>query len=156
MSTPTDGQLCFGYPFYGNFEFPWSDEKYNNDIEDWWRKINNFKHNVESPYTEDGNYKPGIDELSPLVTEYWNERRDWMWDNPIPVMLINYCSESYPAYILSSKEFTSYRGFPKKIDPKELIEDTQNCQNVLDSFMRKYSISPQRECGWYLSSYWGA
>jgi hypothetical protein len=155
MTTSTDGQLHFGYVFEEGFVFPWSSEQYGNDIGKWWKAINGFSHTVECPYTENGDFKPGITSNSPQIAEYYGEETEWLENNPIPVEVINYCSDSFPMYILSTGGFIVDRGHPRKIQPEDLMYTDYDLQ-VLDSFMKTYNITPQGDCGWYMSSFWGS
>lgn len=152
MTTSTDGQLHFGYVFEEGTEFPWSDEKYD-DIVEWWVAINGFEHTVECPFTESGDYKPGITSNSPQIDEYFGEESEWLKNNPIPVEVINYCSDSCPMYIISTKGFLASRGYPQRIQPEDLL-NMEPALESLNSFMETYNIKPQGECGWYLSSFW--
>jgi hypothetical protein len=154
MSQPPKAQLYFGYLFDKEYVFPWSDEKYGYYIETWWKDIRGFNNIIECPFTESGDYKPGINFNSPQVTEYWREETEWMKNNPIPVKLINYCANTDPLYILATKEgYYSEPYNPEKIQPEELL-DTDSDFQTLASFMETYNITPQGECGWFLATYW--
>lgn len=152
MGRSTDGQLSYGYVFEEGFEFPWDDERYVGDIEDWWRDVKGFTRAVDSPFDEQGNYKPGISEGSPEVSRYYAESQEWDKKNPLPVELVNYCSDGCPMYILASKNLRANRGYPTPISLMDM-EHTDEAHQRLMSFLEEFGIVPEGEIGWWLSSY---
>lgn len=157
MSTSTDGQISYGILFDEGYEFPWSTDEYEDDIDNWWREVNGYINPIDSPYTEDGaGYKPGYSSNHPQVDEYWRHPREWKEANPIPVELVNYQSGEVPAYILAvpSTVQTARRGYPEPFVPESLIVSGQDRQALID-FCAKYDIEMDTPPSWYLSSYWG-
>lgn len=156
MGTSTNGQLSFGVVFEDGFEFPWDADPHDGDIESWWRDVRGFVNPVEYPYDESGEYNPGIDEDSPVVDQYFDNQRNWLNANPIPVELVNYCSGDYPMYLLATKHVDNYRGSPKLIDvDSDFIRDTADAEKKLREFLDEFGIESDGEIGWWLSSYWG-
>ncbi len=151
MSTSTDGQICFGVAFEEDFEFPWGD-----DIEAWWKDVNNYVNPEFNPFTEEGDYKPGINNSDPRIQKHWTHQRQWEKDNPMPVDLINYCSGECPMFIIAVPQtvITANRGYPVTVDPELfLLNEAIYKQQLLD-FFNKYDIK-SAEPKWLLSSYWG-
>lgn len=153
MSESTNGQLSFGVVFDEGFEFPW-DLTHEGDIDEWWRDIRGFVNPIESPFTPEGQYKPGIDRDSPFISEYFAKRREWGEANPLPVDVVNYCSGDYPLHILATKHMIARRGYPERVDA-DFFEDTDKSANELRAFMSEFGIESDGEIGWWLSSYWG-
>jgi hypothetical protein len=154
MGTSTNGQLSFGVAFDEDFEFPWSDEKYEGDIEEWWRDVRGFVNPIECPFDDRGDYKPGINTDSPVISEYFAKQREWETANPIPVELVNYCSGDYPMWIIAAKHMENCRGTPQKVT-MEFIRDTDEAFQRLSEFLDKYGIESENEPDWWLTSYWG-
>lgn len=153
MGRSTDGQLSYGCVFEEGFEFPWDDEKYDGDIDEWWRDVNGFVNPVDCPYDEEGNYKPGINGDSPEIDEYYDARREWLNKNPIPIEVVNYCSGDYPMYLLASKSVKASRGGPTMLD-QDFMQDAVAAHDQLTDFLTTYNIDyDPSQVGWWLSSY---
>jgi hypothetical protein len=154
MGTSTDGQLSFGVVFEEGFEFPWSVDEYEDDIETWWFTIRGFANPIECPFDDRGNNKPGIGPDSPVISEYFAKQREWEVANPIPVELVNYCSGSSPMYILATKHIDASRGGPTAVG-FDFLRDTDEAFQRLRHFLDEFGIAHDGEIGWWLSSYWG-
>lgn len=160
MGTSTDAQICFGVLFEDGFEFPWDDEQWEGDVEQWWRCINNYVPPSE-PYNDayESGYAPGFSSGDPRIQEYYAAQSKWLKDNPLPIELVNYCSGDCEMYILALTHTvqTVSRGYPKPLD-RGSYEPSMNDEKVLVDFCDKYGIDtgvvfyPSK---WYLSSYWG-
>ena len=59
MVQSTDGQLSYGVVFDEDFEFPWDAEKWEGDIEEWWRDVKGFSNPMYYPFDQEGDYEPG-------------------------------------------------------------------------------------------------
>ncbi len=154
MSVSTNGQLCYGCLFEEGYEFPWSNDEFEYDIEVWWQHVKGFVNPEESPYDENGNHKPGVSGDSRIVTKYWSAVSEWNKNNPIPVEVINYCSDNCPMYLLSTKTLTNRRGFPVEVK-LEFFKNTEQAHKVLVSFLEEFNLVPDSVIGWWLSSYYG-
>lgn len=154
MGTSTNGQLSFGVCFKEGFEFPWDAEPYEGDYKTWWRDVRGFKNPVDSPYTETGEYKPGVTKDSPVIDEYFKAQREWDKANPFPVEVVNYCSGEYPMWMLATKHISNRRGYPEAVDLAALI-DTKAALSTLMDFMAEFKIECEESPKWWLSSYWG-
>lgn len=158
MSTSTDGQICYGIMFDEDYEFPWSADDYEDgDISDWWRDVNGYVNPIESPFTDDGDYKPGYHQNDPRIDQYFAGQSAWDKLNPLPIELVNYQSGDYPAYIIAipSTVKTANRGNPIVFSPGiELVVSGQDRQALID-FCTKYGLEINAPPSWYLSSYWG-
>jgi hypothetical protein len=115
--------------------------------------VHGFKPKTESPYDECGRFLLGKRVTSSDVMEYHNEIFEWHKNNPTPIKLVNYSTESSPAYILATKCIKSISGKVGCVG-MDFLSDTEFERKLLDGFMRKYNIAPQGEIGWWLSSYY--
>lgn len=156
MGVSTDAKLCYGIGFEEGFEFPWVDEKYEDDIEDWWMEVNDYVNPEFCPYTEAGEFKEGIDGDDPRVDVYHTHSYEWKEANPLPVDLVYHCSDGCTMYILAVKdtEIKSYRGDTTEIIPANLTVTDEQRITLLD-FCKKYEIEAEEEPKWLLCSYWG-
>jgi len=158
MSTTTDAQICYGILFDDGFTFPWDDEKYESDIEDWWEDLHNFKPSIDL-YKTFGQKPPK--EAVALVVK---ERSDFYKQFPLPVTLVNYCYIDTPMFILAipSSCITANRGYPEKIYPASLSVSENEIESLLH-FCNKYcpqidnpnNVYLESDASWFLSSYWG-
>ncbi len=155
MGVSTNAEINYGIVFEEDFEFPWSDEKYEGDIGEWWLDANGYKPPFE-PYTKDGNYAPGFKEKDPRLDEYYEHLRKWMAANPIGVELVNYCSGDCPMHMLAivGLGMVANRGYPTLIDPSKLAVDEAAIDKLM-AFCAKWGIETDGKPGWYLTSYWG-
>jgi hypothetical protein len=153
MGTSIDGQICFGYAFEEGYEFPW--DVTEQELTQWWLDVNGFKHSFEI-YDERGNWLGGIKPEEIKITKYYEESRDWLDKHPLPVELVNYCSEGYPMYILAvpSSVIECSWGIPHEFIP-EALKVTEEEKEALRVFCEKYNLEPEKEMKWYLSSYRG-
>jgi len=153
MGISTDGQLSYGVVFDEYFEFPWDAEKWDGDIEDWWRDVNGFSNPIEYPFDEKGDYKPGYNGESPVVSEYFRHRSEWLKLNPVPIEVVNYCSCELPMYLLASKHMSNSRGTTQKV-ALEFFRDTDEASQNLAEFLDKYNIESENDAAWWLTSCW--
>ena len=155
MGVSTNGQLSYGVVVKEDYELPWENTLHRGDIDDWWLDARGFKPSVY-PFDSDGNYAVGYGDKSPAVTQYFAEKRVWQAENPIPVVLVNYCSGDYPMYIIAaaSKDFTAWRGEPEMVSLAE-IRETDEAHAMLMCFLDEFGIQYEDEPMWLLSSYWG-
>lgn len=152
MSVSTDGQLCYGIVLEEDYEFPWSDEEWDNDIEDWW--VYGILGYPRADFYDDHGKKPGT--THEQVDEYYKGLWAFRKENPLPVDVVNYCSDNAPMYILAvpSSKHSNSRGFPVEIDPEQLIVAHGEKMALLE-FCDTYNIERDDEPKWWLSSYWG-
>lgn len=155
MGVSTNGIIAYGVICEEGLELPWLTREYDCDIQDWWFEITGFQSRFQ-PFTEDGNYAEGWTREDPRLEEYYDERREWLTQNPIPVEVENYCSGDVPmfALVIPETNFNCRRGYPVRFDPAELSVTTEQVE-VLKSFCEAYDIKYQGEPGWLLMSYWG-
>lgn len=154
MGVSTDGQISYGIIFEEEFEFPWDNEKYHEEIDDWWLYgVHGFKHSVEI-YDETGGYLNGKEPDKETLNRYFTETREFLKAHPLPIAVLNYCSCDYPMYalVLPRTVMTAHRGSPECFNP-ETLRVTEEERNALIGFCSTYGI----ECGepaWFLSSLW--
>ncbi len=162
MSLSTDGHLSYGIIFDESTKFPWGSE---DNIHEWWKKVNNYVNPYYCPYTEQGAYKDDapviftkdgqkrLDFDDPKVTTYYNHWREWSKANPIPVQLVNYCSDDSPMYLIAVKHVFCSRGYPVEIDPS-FLEVSKEEKRKLQEFLDRFGIEAD-EPRWWLTSYMG-
>lgn len=148
----SNGQLTYGILFEEDTFFPWDEEEFGGDIDEWWLKVSGFKPSFY-PYTEHGGYKEGLDWEHEKVQKYYEEREAFEKKNPLEFELDNYCSCDYPMYILSNKGTSCSRGYPEVIEPSFL--EIKDEKEKLIQFCKKFGIEYEGEPKWYLSSYYG-
>ena len=148
-----NGNICYGVLLDVDSDIPWEDEKYEFDIEVWWRKIKGFEQSREI-YTDDGERRlDGITEDD--VKKHYAEEHEWLKDNPLPVELVNYCSGDEPMYILAYPDsvLTCYLGHPLKVS--SAVIDTDNAESLLIDFCKDHLIRYVGAPELWLSSYYG-
>ena len=158
MGVSTDGQISFGISFDEDFEFPWNEDKYEGDIQEWWLDVTGFKPKWY-PYTPDGDYKDGADSEDPRIGQYHDEKSQWLAENPLPVEEIIHCSYDYPMYIIAALHTykNANRGYPISFEPSELKVDEDRKKDLID-FCEEYldlSEVEDKEPKWWLSSLMG-
>lgn len=155
MGQSTDAILCFGIAFEEEFEFPWSEEE-DSDHESWWLKVNGYSCPLFNPFTEEGDFKPGIDREDPRIGEFFGHKRNWLRDHPFPVDVVHHCSGDYPMYILAvlGTEIYAHRGYPQSVDPEDFVIPEGGRETLL-GFCEKYGIATVGGPKWWLCSYWG-
>ena len=155
MTTSTNGVISFGVVCKEDTEFPWEEDPWEEDLEDWWRGVNGFKA-LHEPYTPEGEYAEGWSGDDPRLKEMWEQQRKWDEQNPIPVELENYCSDSYPmyAFVVPSVGYKCFRGYPEKLDQRQLTVTVKQQEDLL-KFLQTYNIPYEDEPTWLLTSYWG-
>lgn len=153
MGTSTNGQICYGIPFEEEFEFPWGEK----DLKDWWlTNVLDYKPPFQL-YDEHGNHINGHEPSREQVDEYYRHRREFLAEHPLPVELVNFCSNDYPMWIIAvpSSILKACRGDPTEFYPNKLnITEAQDARLI--AFCNQHNIEtgglqPQ----WLLSSYWG-
>jgi hypothetical protein len=155
MGVSSNGLIGFGIPFKEDFEFPWN-EKHDGDIDDWWLDVCGFKPTLY-PFTDKGDY---IKEYTEKIgNDYFNERIAFKKEHPLPIEILNYCSDDYPMYMLCIKDsiITASRGYPEGINPEYLAgeEELGDSAKILMDFCKKYEIKIPSDPRWYLFSYMG-
>lgn len=161
MGVSSDGQLCYGYLFEDDHEFPWYTEDDFGDVDQWWQEINGYEELPleKEPFTPDGYYqnwfrKLGKLEQEKILTPRWDHHRKWQEEHPIPFDLVNYCSDDYPMYIVAvpSTVLTASRRYPELVNsfPKiKGISDFYSC--LKEHGIHECNVQPN----WYLSGYMG-
>lgn len=157
MGVSTNGQICFGILFEEDTVFPWNDEKYGQDIDEWWLvEVLKWKPSVEI-YNDEGGYIGGVKPSREVIDNYYEERGNFINNSPkLPIKEVNYCSGDYPIYILAvpSTYLCAYRGDPVGFSPSSLDVSFSEI-DVLLKFCKDYDIKHEDGPKWYLSSCWG-
>jgi hypothetical protein len=150
-----NAQICYGILFEEGFRFPWDNEKYRDGIIDWWKEVNGYKPSPVECWSREGDRLPGI--TDDQIREYWQHERTWLREHPLPVELVNCCSDGHPIYILAIPEsiITANRGIPNNIDAQIFDVEPIPMNGVLAQFCMTYDIEIPDAPRWYLSSYWG-
>lgn len=153
MGQGTDGQLYYGVVFEEGFEFPWSGDEFDDDIEQWWGSDQDFG---ENPFTPQGSYKEGWSGGDPRTKAYFAKRRAWLAENPPPFQEVNVCSDSYPIYMLALPGYggKASRGCPEKVPPEDLFVPSSDIDQFKAALTKLGIKFKAEDLGWYLSSYW--
>jgi len=157
MTQSTNGQICFGLVFEEDAEFPWDEHNRWDDIDDWWLSYVLKWLPSNELYDKDGEYIGGVKPPQESIDRYYKEKHDFVKKAPkLPIMLVNYQSGDYPAYILAvpSTFKSASRGYPEEFHPMGLKVTPHEIGTLLE-FCQKYDIEVSGEPQWYLSSYWG-
>ena len=154
MGQSTNAQLCYGIAFDEDTEFPWHAERFDGEIEQWWRELLGYKPSFEL-FGEDGDYLDGTEPPKERIAEYFAERDQFDKDHPtLPVEVVEHCSGEYPMYILAvpGTSQIARRGYPRIITPANLFV-MPPAIDALVAFCNAHSIevSPPE---WWLSSNW--
>lgn len=156
MSVTTNGQICFGIPFGERDDFPWQDDEWEGDIDEWWmRSVCGWKPSKEL-YAPDGDYIDGRVPSDQEIDDHYREQREFAKRNPLPVQMVNTCSGDYPMWIIAVADvgISASRGYPAMFDPAGLsVTDDQ--VEALAGFCKRFGLVGEGDPGWYLSSYWG-
>lgn len=160
MGVSTNGQICYGIMFDEDTKFPWDDEKYEGDIDNWWLYgVVGFKPSFEiysDDDDDDNTYVDGKQPSDEVFSAYFGEIHEARKVNPTPASVINYCSDNVPMYILAvpSTVNQARRGYPEVFEPSDLVV-TDAQKTALIEFCKAHGIGVGGEPAWYLSSYWG-
>ena len=162
MGVSTDGIICFGIEIEED-EAPWQEDY--EEIDDWWLDVNNFQNPFRNPYDESGEHDNWIKEKYPNMTDrqisdteevenFFDAKRKWQKENPIPVDLVWHCSYDYPMFILAVKgtKINASRGYPRRFSLKNISAEEIK---TLTDFCKKYKIEFEEEPSWILCSMWG-
>jgi hypothetical protein len=155
MGVSTNGQICFGVVCEEDTEFPWDDGEWGGDIEEWWRTAVCGYIPEEEIYDESGGYIGGKEPSREKIASYHDAQRAFDALHPVPVELVNYCSDDCPMYILAvpSSSLSCSRGYPESFRPEDLKVSQEEIDSLLE-FCRTHGIE-HGEPGWWLTSYWG-
>lgn len=156
MSISTDGQICFGFLFEEDYEFPWDTEEFVHDIDTWWLEgVNQYKPPFQM-YNDRGEYIDGVEPSKERFDIYYSHKDVFKATMPkVPVELVNCQSCDYPVYILAvpGTVRSASRGSPEMFEP-DLLKYEPGSFNALVEFLEKYNIVPTGDAEWYLSSLW--
>jgi len=158
MGVSTDGQICYGILLDEEVELPWGDDKYDDGIYDWWvYTVKGYEPPFEM-FDDDGEYIGGESNWTTQQIDHYFEHL-WLFrkQNPLPVELVNVCSNDYPIYIIAAPEtcVRATRGYPLPFEPSQLDNVSLAQKEELIKFCDDYEIEYDGEPQWYLSSYWG-
>lgn len=155
MGISTDGMIGFGVECEEGTAFPWDEDEWEGDVEDWWRSAGGYEPLYGEPFA-DGGYAPGWSSGDPRLSEHFDHQRQWEADNPMPVRVDNYCSDGYPMYalVVPSSYRICHRGYPTQFSPGDLVV-TKAETDALAAFVEEHSIETSGEPGWMLMSYYG-
>jgi hypothetical protein len=154
MGISSDGVISYGLKFEEGYEFPWQGEDYT----DWWLKESGYKEPFKL-WDSNGNFPNGVKPADSVITEYYNHRREFKKEHPLPFEMVDYCSGEYPMYILAvpGTIITANRGHPIEFNPAELdcrILIHEKELRAFSNFCEKY-LNNHDQRKWWLSSYMG-
>lgn len=157
MSVSTDGIICYGIFIGESHDLPWFNDKCDGDPEYWWiYEICGYKNPIEL-YNENGGYINGVAPSQNDSDLYYNSRREFIKEHPIPVEVVFTCCDGCAEFIIAvpGTVMSASRGYPETFNPENL-KVTENQRDELINFCKKYlHISEELLPKWYLTSYWG-
>jgi len=161
MGISSDGQLCYGIAFEEDYNFPWLDEEWDSDYEEWWFSgICGYKPPFEL-YDERGKFIKGERPPQEKMDEYYEDIGKFRKLNPMPVEIIGFCSYDYTMYIIAAPEtYTNVRrGYVEEVGTYKVEPEKKN---AVISFCEKYCKTedeydnfPEMKPCWLLSSMYG-
>lgn len=149
--------LCFGIRLDNEESQPWDDDlAFDGDEQGWWRIAQGFKPVNESPFDEDGEYKPGFSSEDPR-TKAWSAEL-WEWDkaHPFPFDLQMIGEADSPSYILCVRDQVKMAEWDEcvQITPYDLkplaVESSE-----LRAFCEKHGVLTDGDPAWWLTSFYG-
>jgi len=106
MGNRASSNLCYGMIFEEGFEFPWTDEDGNSDLDKWWLKVNGYKE-INKLFGDDGEWLP----------EYDNGLKHW--ENPTTTEQIKITELRNR---LSDENYAAERDFKEKLSLCPVVE----------------------------------
>lgn len=150
MGMNARAEIACGYPCAEDAGLPWGD-----DIEQWWREINGYKAPFEL-YDETGNWLNGKKPEKKVIDEYYNHRREWEKQNPLPVELCFTGSHDY------SLAFLAVPGERQSVDWGEFLDLSETLVTpdskkigALEKFVSEHDIKVDRPLGWHMFAFYG-
>ena len=102
--------------------------------------------------------KPDTMKFEEDPDNYFEEQGKFLKVHPIPVDLVNYCSDECPMFILAVPRtvLLANRGYPQIFDPDDIVRITPGEHASIIRFCKKYDIDMDNEYpNWHLSSSMG-
>jgi len=154
MGVRTDGIVGFGVLCEEGIVLPWNEIE-DFDIERWWLDVSGYVSEFQ-PFTKEGGYAEGWDRKDERFHKYYSDRAAWLKENPAPVEVVNYCSQSAPMYALcaTGTVIRCRRGYPTTIKLENLTHTKEQLAGLL-AFLDQWEIVTGDEPQWLLMSYWG-
>ena len=161
MGISSDGQICFGIAFEEEYEFPWTDEKWGGDEEDWWFiGVCGYVPPFEI-FNDNGDYADGVRPHKEKMDEYYAHRQEFRESHPIPVEIVRHCSYEYTMFIVAvpGTYISAFRGNPLEfrvanIDPSKAAAVIDFCEKYCRP-KYEHSEFPEMKPCWLLSSMYG-
>ena len=164
MTVATDAIICFGIAFEEDTEFPWDDDKYDGDMDNWWLEVRGWQPSKQI-YNEEGNYIDGVEPPQEDIDRYHHERTRFLEMNPYPVELVRHCHHKEAMYILAvpGRTMSARRGYPKTFTKHDIFVSSGEELNLL-SFCQEFGLEYDEApitvesiglASWHLASYWG-
>lgn len=154
MGTNTDGQICYGILLDEDCDpLPWDAEEYDSDIDGWWLDEMHFENSMEI-YDTCGRME-GVTRED--ISKYFEERRSFLEEHPLPIEVVNVCSLDCPMWVLAipGSTITASRGYPVEIATSHFNLEHREWDKSLLAFCKTFKIEFEDKPKWYLSSYWG-
>jgi hypothetical protein len=150
MSIDTFAKLAYGVLYPPDYQFAWSGDKYENDIDSWWYdEVCKYKPPFML-YDEHGGLLPGFTDED--VRRYWSDRNDFEKKNPTPVRVVRAGHfDDVSGYIIClPKLYVSIRAYEvQKIDLDMLLIYSIDIEKIV-SFCKQYAPLEHIEPHWYL------
>lgn len=154
MGTDATAALCFGIDLGETPDMPWDDDKFDYDPETWWEDINDYKEHFKL-YDENGNRLPGTTDAK--IREYFDHRRKWHEQNPLPFNIVHHGADACASVILTVPGTTVNANWdgPTQVDVEKIRSTSEALQTFMNA-VRKYNLVPGgSEPQWLMSCYYG-
>jgi len=156
MGMDAEAQINFGVVLAEEWPMPWVDPENSVDdpegcLTEWWiHQIHGFKH-VVKPWTDAGERTPGVSEED--ISRYFDEQKEWLKEEPLPVQLICTASSDDPVWILSvpGSFFNSWEKPVEVVIPMTVPIGDRVTAFV--QFLQEYGVAYTKGPCWLLSSY---
>ena len=161
MGISSDGQICYGIAFEEEYEFPWLDEEWDGDEEEWWiTGICGYKPPFEI-YNEQGGHIDGERPSKERSDEYYDNHSKFKDAHPMPVEIISHCSYDYTMYFIAvpGTYTRASSGYPEKFKIESVTpEQEKDVIDFCEKYLRaedSYCEFPEMKLYWFLSSMYG-
>ena len=166
MGSTTYGQICFGVLFPEDYEFPWDSFEGAGGIDEWWRSHVCGYSPPFQVFDREGNYIDGEEPPQEVIDEYYQHRRDFDEEHPLPFQVVNCSWVDDPRWVIAVPEscLSAEWGSPTEFKPENLAYPAlESSARKLTEFCKEH-CQPWREWNngapnftpkWYLSGYRG-
>ena len=161
MGVDVVGEISFGIKFNEGYKFPWDNEEYDGDEQEWWIYCVCGYENEYELFNGEGEWVMGVKPAQSVIDKYYQRRSDFKELHPVHFEKVNYGSGGAPQYIIALKDigYAAEWGSPTLIDPETLHMPSESarwligfCETFLQPENDSYDEFPEMAPRWYLSA----